>query len=154
MLIESIWTGENFDSFSKEVHELCADWWKDTVFHSELKMPYNPDFEQFRQAAESGSLVSLTIRDDKKLVGLYLGIVCNHLFSKDIKILSEIFWCADREYRHVSSRLLKMVESFCSHYEIQFSSLSSPLHMNQTPLDLFINRKGYIMADKLFFKRH
>ncbi len=154
-----IWQGENFESFAQEVIDICGEWWKDTIFHTKLNMEYVPDISQFKVVSEYGNLVAICLRDNElnnKLVGLYLGVIHKHLFNKDIVQLSEVVWCVTKTHRKagLAALLLKRVQEYISMSDvINMCSLSSPNHMQHTSLDLFIERKGFIMADKIYYKR-
>lgn len=97
-LIKIKFATERLSQVLEEAEPMLRNHWEEIADYKD-KIPFAPDYDQYRKMEGAGSLLVCTVRDDQKLVGYSVYFVRRGIhYSKNVVATNDIFYIAP-EYR-------------------------------------------------------
>lgn len=121
------------------------------AYHGERDFMIEPDADQYKNLAQSGALVIITVRDSEVLVGYLIGIHYRALHHRKISC-----GLGDSMYLEPTYRFTYAAQ-VAQKFEDEMTSRGAgiigwPAHMN-SPLYEFLKTRGYVGDDIVMEKR-
>lgn len=139
-----------WQTFREEVKPLLPLHWQEIALDKE-SVPLDPDWDEYDRLAEMGRLHLLTVRDDDKLVGYYVGIVKPHLHYKSTLMAFNDVMYIKPEYRQgmVGVRIFKEIERTLKDRGVQKMFMNTKEHHN---FGVILERLGWHKAETNYSK--
>ena len=137
-------------ALAKEVLPLLKRQWVEIAHYPDI--PLRPDWDAYFNMAESGNLVSITVRVDEKLVGYAVYIMRHNIhYSTSLQAMQDILY-VDPEYRRgrLGIKLLQRSEEILEKLGVQVIIQHVKLEHDFSPL---LIRMGYEDVEKILCKR-
>lgn len=140
------------DNYS-EVVALCGAWWRDAEFYEETKIPYRPDYTQFKALEDAGMLVGIIGRDEEgKAASCFIAALTPFIFNPDVVQAAEVVWHIredQRSFRNLG-QLLGEVEELLTSKGVHLWNLALPPANVKTGKAL--ERFGYFKQDTMYMR--
>lgn len=101
---------ENFSEVVDELSDIVHRHYKET-FHDPIRVPCNPNYDQYLGLDELGNLQTITLRDSSKLVGYHISLLIYHTHSKNTKVAIVDNYYIAPEYRNQGAGKLLFSEA-------------------------------------------
>lgn len=139
---------EPFPAFLEEAKPLFPLHWAELALHQE-KVPLDPDYDEYLRRDAAGGVVLVTVREDGKLCGYFVGFVAPALHYKScLSLTLDIFWIHP-EHRGAGAgfHLFKTVEKEAKRRGIHYMVVGSKLHKDASWL---FEKLGYAEIERYF----
>jgi len=115
------------------------------------EFPLNPDWDAYKNMANSGMLRTITCRNDGELIGYIAFFIQPHVHYKDCKTAYEDVYFIKKEYRkgRVGIKLFQYAEKVLKERGINRIIAHTKIHLDNSRLFEYL---GYKHTDKLFTK--
>jgi len=115
------------------------------------EFPLNPDWDAYKNMANSGMLRTITCRNDGELIGYIAFFIQPHVHYKDCKTAYEDVYFIKKEYRkgRVGIKLFQYAEKVLKERGINRIIVHTKIHLDNSRLFEYL---GYKHTDKLFTK--
>lgn len=141
---------EPFAPFLDEVKPLLPRHYAELALDQD-HVPLDPDYDEYLRLDASGRIMAITVRDNGKLVGYFVGFVGPALHYRGLTQLTlDIFWIApEHRGRHGGVTLFKAVEKEARRRGVGRMFVGSKCHKDASFL---FQRMGYTEVERYFSK--
>ena len=131
---------EPFVPFLAEVRDLLPLHYEELALNKD-KVPLDPQFEEYLRRDLAGQVLSVTLREDGKLVGYFVGFIAPGLHYKTCLTLTmDIFWTHHTIRGGFGGvKLFRAVEKEAKRRGVQRVFYGSKLHKDASRLFEFLN---------------
>jgi len=142
---------EDVDGFKflKEFEQLFPEHYEELCVTKDY--PYEPDYDAYKNLANSGMLRCITCRSDEKLIGYIIFIITPHMHYKSCKTAFEDIYFVSKEYRkgRVGIKLFQYAEQVLKDRGVNRIVMHTKIHLDNSRLFEYL---GYKLTDKVFTK--
>jgi len=147
---------ESFTDCIEELKPLLVSHWQELAL-DQAKVPLDPMWEVYIQKDLEGAILFVTVRDQGRLIGYFVGFVGPGLHYRTCKTLQmDIFWLHP-EFREdslswvegelISEELFKFLQSEAVKRDVQRIFVGSKLHRDASTL---FERLGYVEVERYY----
>lgn len=139
---------EPFPPFLKEVKPILPIHWEELALHKE-KVPLNPQYNVYLQRDAQGGVISVTAREDGKLIGYFVGFIAPGLhYQTCLTCTMDIFYVhPDHRGGGTGYHLFKSAEKELKRRGVQRLFVGSKLHKDASWL---FEKLGYEEVERYY----
>lgn len=141
---------ESFMAAVEEIKTLIPQHYEELALNKD-KVPLSPDWNRYKVLEDAGMLLFISLRDDIKLVGYFIGIVVPHLhYTTCITCMMDILYVS-QEHRNKRGgiMLMKELEKEAKQRGVHRIVLNTKCHSNISRL---YKRFEYIHIEEIYSK--
>jgi len=128
---------ESFEEGLEELKVLLPVYYKELALNQD-KVPLRPQFDQYIHLENSGALLYVTLRQEGKLIGYFIGFIRNHMHYDTMKVCMMDIFYVDPEKREKNPRagvkLFRAVEVEAKRRGVHNIVVGSKVHKDASAL--------------------